>query len=141
MDSVFNENYYEHEEDLTEKPTWDDDIDVSYAEQGEGGEDGEEDIDMDADYLPGGDKYGGEGSSSSAATKPKIMDDEKKAKFNELMEEYYSLNYEDVIGGDLPTRFKYNKVEPEDYGLTAEQILLADDKELNKYVGMKMLAP
>ncbi|ORY93137.1 KRI1-like family C-terminal-domain-containing protein [Syncephalastrum racemosum] len=143
MDSVFDENYYEHEEDLTEKPTWDDDIDVSYAEQGEGGEDGEEDIEMDADYLPGGEKYGGEGSGSgtSAAPKRKIMDDEKKAKFNELMEEYYSLNYEDVIGGDLPTRFKYNKVEPEDYGLTAEQILLADDKELNKYVGMKMLAP
>ncbi|KAI8890525.1 Krr1-domain-containing protein [Backusella circina FSU 941] len=62
-------------------------------------------------------------------------------KFKNLMEEYYSLNYEDVVGGDTFTRFKYAKTEPEDYGLSAEDILLADDAALNKYIGMKQLAP
>lgn len=36
--------------------------------------------------------------------------------------------------------FRYREVEPESFGLTARDILLADDKELNKYVGLKKLA-
>lgn len=41
----------------------------------------------------------------------------------------------------MPTRFKYTPVAKSKYGLTATQILLATDKELNSYVGMKSLAP
>lgn len=37
--------------------------------------------------------------------------------------------------------FRYREVEPESFGLTARDILLADDKELNQYVGLKHLAP
>lgn len=123
MNSVFNDDYYgEGDPENNEKPTWDDD-----------------DI-MDADYLPGGDKYVGDEEASAAEVDPETKKAQKR-KFDELMDEYYSLNYEDVIGGDVYTRFKYVKTEPVDYGLTAEEILLADDKELNKYVGMKSLAP
>jgi protein KRI1 len=32
-------------------------------------------------------------------------------------------------------------VKPESYGLSDEQILFGDDKELNKYVSVKKLAP
>merc|ERR1712159_116155 len=45
----------------------------------------------------------------------------------------------DIVGG-IPTRFKYREVEPESYGLTTEDILLADDEDLNQYVSLKKLA-
>jgi hypothetical protein len=32
------------------------------------------------------------------------------------------MDCEDVIGGDLPTRFKYRQVPPNDYGLTVEEV-------------------
>lgn len=41
----------------------------------------------------------------------------------------------------MPVRFKYTRVEPVSYGLNAVDILLADDRELNRYVPLKKLAP
>ena len=57
------------------------------------------------------------------------------------MDEYFKLDYEDIVGDDMPVRFKYRQVESEDFGLNAGDILLADEKELNKAVGLKRLAP
>jgi protein KRI1 len=131
MQDVFNDDYYVGESQDNEKPVWDDDIETGLLE--------DEDI-MDADYLPGGEKYQ-EGVVAPLDPNVEEANKLKKRKFDELMEEYYNLNYEDVIGGDIYTRFKYAKTEPENYGLTPEEILLADDAELNKYVGMKALAP
>ncbi|KAI8393517.1 KRI1-like family C-terminal-domain-containing protein [Radiomyces spectabilis] len=164
MAGVFDDQYYEGEEN--EKPVWDDDIE-GYESQEEAGENYNDDDDMimDADYLPGGEKYGTlsnrkkrklaqMGADATESDKVKLAKtvenstgvdaaakSQAKEDYEKLMDEYYSLNFEDIIGGDLPTRFKYAQTEPEDYGLTAEEILLADDKELNKYIGMKALAP
>lgn len=63
----------------------------------------------------------------------------KRAK-EALMEEYYKLDYEDTIG-DLKTRFKFAKVQPNSYGLDKEEILFLDDTELNQYVPLKKMAP
>jgi protein KRI1 len=57
-----------------------------------------------------------------------------------LLEEYYKLDYEDVVAG-IPTRFRYRSVPKQDFGLGVEDILALDDKELNQVVGLKKLAP
>ena len=41
----------------------------------------------------------------------------------------------------MPTHFRYVPVAETPYGLSASEILLADDKDLNEYVGLKKLAP
>lgn len=41
----------------------------------------------------------------------------------------------------MPTRFKYTKSAPQSFGLTAAEILVANDKDLNQYMGIKKYAP
>lgn len=50
-----------------------------------------------------------------------LFDPEKHPDVQKYYDQYYSLDYEDMIG-DLPCRMKYNKVEPNSYGLTVEEV-------------------
>lgn len=43
--------------------------------------------------------------------------------YEEYMEEYYAMDCEDVIGGDLHTRFKYRETVSNDFGLTVEEVM------------------
>ncbi|KAK3819585.1 MAG: KRI1-like family C-terminal-domain-containing protein, partial [Benniella sp.] len=162
MENVFSNKYYEEDENV--KPVFDDDIDTAEYELGDdlasadeasdGDDDADEDILMDADYLPGGEKYekkaakqkkGRDDGIKTAvaaleAARSTLDIDKEKKEFNSYLEDYYQLDYEDMIG-DLPTRFKYHKVKPTSFGLTPVEILLADDKDLNEFVSLKKFAP
>jgi protein KRI1 len=56
-------------------------------------------------------------------------------------DEMFNLEYEDLIAGEVPCRFKYAKVESDSFGLSTEAILAKPDKELNNLVSLKKLHP
>ncbi|KAH7411942.1 KRI1-like family C-terminal-domain-containing protein [Phaeosphaeria sp. MPI-PUGE-AT-0046c] len=53
-----------------------------------------------------------------------------------------NLEYEAALAAKpkAPTRFRYRETSPTNFGLTARDILLADDKQLNDFAGLKKLA-
>ncbi|OBZ85631.1 Protein KRI1 [Choanephora cucurbitarum] len=120
MEDMYGDEFYAQEEggegEEIQKPVWEDDIDTT---QYENEEDQQEEYQEEEDQLA----------------------KDKKKELKQLVDEYYKLNYEDVVGGDVFTRFKYVRTEPENFGLSNEEILLADDAALNKYMTMKALAP
>lgn len=84
---------------------------------------------MDADYNPEEDKDLGVSKRKRRRTsmfsralhrkKPLFKSDEKS--FEEYFDDYYKLDYEDVIG-DTPCRFNYRSVVPNDFGLSTEEV-------------------
>lgn len=61
----------------------------------------------------------------------KKLEQEKKKK-----KALANADFEDILG-DVPIRFQYRETEPNDYGLSAEELLMATDEELEKWVSLK----
>ncbi|XP_063992995.1 protein KRI1 homolog [Diachasmimorpha longicaudata] len=164
MVELFDEGYYkegeEHvkpvfpdiDEELGVESTWDDyDPNVQETEpaEGQGAPHAEDDdFNMDADYDPVNSLQEELANSSRKKRKRRSkfaeMISKEKPKFDptfhtsykDYIDQYYGLDYEDMIG-DMPCRFKYREVVPNDYGLSVEEILMADDRELNKWCSLK----
>eukprot|EP00088_Acartia_fossae_P035338 TRINITY_DN363_c0_g1_i5.p1 TRINITY_DN363_c0_g1~~TRINITY_DN363_c0_g1_i5.p1 ORF type:complete len:786 (-),score=304.83 TRINITY_DN363_c0_g1_i5:285-2642(-) len=125
-----------------------------YYDQGEGGDTHceDQDFNMDCDYNAEaaqmqkdliensrGRKKSRRKSKFSQAleqSQDKPVFDPKDKTFEEYVDEYYKLDCEDVIA-NIPCRFKYRQVAENDFGLSSDEILLADDRELNAWASLR----
>ena len=145
LERIFNDQYYDQAEDVRPDINLDDD-DLAEDVKAEAGEDWEDQAEVKEEVKeePGDEEEDGDrpwrrkktSKAARAIAKEKPEFDAEKRSFDEYLDEYYKLDYEDMVGG-VPCRFKYRKVEPMEFGLDAKEVLQAKDKELNSWVSVK----
>ncbi len=143
MQRQFGDEYYDEEDmDFSERlqELDEDEVDRFINEVDYGENDDEESGGDDEEDREGKTAKASRRGKKGRVGKDAVMSKKELRRVAEgMMNELYELDYEDVVAG-MPTRFKYKTVEPESYGLESDEILLADDKELNKVVGLSKLA-
>lgn len=132
----FNDEYYREEE---KKPSWDDDIDIADLGIPEDQSDAaanppDDDVDASGDALSPSSPF----SSTIKKTSTKPTKREEKSRKRKLEALVDAAVPESL--GPSGRHFRYRQSEPESFGLSIEDILFADDAQLNEFVGLKKLA-
>lgn len=165
MAKRFGEDYYaeddaeldEDEEDSTkkkkrkpQKPTWDDDIDIKdlvpdFEDEAVPGvsltedEEGAEEVDVEEDEEHGRAK---KKSRTQEKHDQKRAARKERLRIEEAVERNLDLDPTLLPGATRKnaSQFRYRESSPQSFGLTARDILMADDSQLNQFVGLKKLA-
>lgn len=88
-----------------------------------------------------GDQFKKEKNTLKKELRMKQLEEELDKELEEEFEEkYFQKSFEDVIEG-MPTRYKYVNVQKTSFGLSTEDILMADDELLSKHAPSKCYAP
>ncbi|KAH7073856.1 KRI1-like family C-terminal-domain-containing protein [Paraphoma chrysanthemicola] len=134
------------------KPKFDDDIDIKdLIPDFKDDEDERPEITLSSDEEDAEEDVGEdqEESTTSAKSSKKRKQERADAKSaarrdRRLIETLVdsNLEYEAKLASKpkAPTRFRYRETSPTTFGLTARDILLADDSQLNEFAGLKKLA-
>lgn len=144
MQKRFGEDYYAEEDVVSEdetsgskrkvrKPKFDDDLDIK-------------DIVPDfEDNEKAEFSLSDEDASAKRKNKSKKLKEEKKRdakKERRIIEQLVEDQLKFELNSSLPkkTTFRYRETSPKSFGLSARDILLAEDKQLNEFAGLKKLA-
>ncbi|OAP60828.1 hypothetical protein AYL99_05830 [Fonsecaea erecta] len=146
MRKRFGDDYYA-EEDLSSehetegkrrkprKPKFDDDIDIKDIVP-DFEEDEKADFSLTDEEAPP--------KKTKKAKKSAEEDKRNTKKERRIIEQLVADQLQLELEASLPNKktggFTYRETSPKSFGLTARDILLADDKQLNEYVGLKKLA-
>ncbi|KAE8391353.1 KRRI-Interacting protein 1 [Aspergillus alliaceus] len=152
MQKRFGEEYYAGEGEgkrHPKKPTWDDDIDIKDLVPDF--DDEEENLDVqqsDVEMDDVDDVEGGENASKNKKSKAQERRDQKREarkdrmRIEEALDRNLDLEIDLLPGASKKHKgeFRYRETSPNSFGLTARDILMADDSQLNEYAGLKKLA-
>lgn len=133
------------------KPKWDDDIDITDLvpdfDEGEKPE-----ISLSGDEVDKEEEADSDDATAGSKAKKKSKGQEKRDQKREARKE--RLRIEEAVDRNLDldihllpgatkknsTQFRYRETSPQSFGLTARDILMADDSQLNQFAGLKKLA-
>jgi protein KRI1 len=164
MAKRFGEEYYaEDDMDLNgdeddekkkrkpKKPTWDDDIDIKdlvpdFDDEAEPGvrlsDDGEENEEADEEEDGENDAPAKKKSRTQEKHDQKRAARKERRRIEEAVERNLDLDPTLLPGATKKnaSQFRYRETSPQSFGLTPRDILMADDSQLNQFVGLKKLA-
>ncbi|KIW13385.1 hypothetical protein PV08_08573 [Exophiala spinifera] len=115
------------------KPKFDDDIDIKDIVP-------EFQDDEKAEFSLSDEEQGGRKNKKSKKSKDDTKREARKERriIEQLVEDQLQLELDNSV--PKKAGFRYRETSPKSFGLTARDILLADDKQLNEFAGLKKLA-
>lgn len=160
MQRRFGDGYYAEEEGVEgeddangkrkhpRKPNWDDDIDIKDIvpdfEDEEKPTAGQSDVEIEDDVGADNDTSAkGRKSKAQEKREQKRESRKRRLRIEEAADRNLDLDVTLLPGATKKnaSRFRYRETSPQSFGLTARDILMADDSHLNQYAGLKKLAP